>query len=91
MSASGNPADTVIIADNSAAAAVRGVITVRYKTNVTVRGFTISGARSNMAGVYLDQGTKCTVENNKFLNDGLGVKVERSTDSVIQNNNIRQS
>ncbi len=87
-SASNNPEDTVIIADNSAAAAVKGVITVRYKTNVTVRGFTISGARSNMAGVHLDQSTKCTVENNKFLDDGLGVKVERSTDSVVQNNNI---
>src|SRR5665647_3503597 len=52
MSASGNPADTVIVADNSAATAV-DVISIKYKTNVTVKGFTISEARPNMAGISL--------------------------------------
>ena len=89
MSASGNPVDTVIVADNSAATAV-DVISIKYKTNVTVKGFTISGARPNMAGISLYQGKKCTVENNVFLNNGIGVKLQgpSCTDNVIRNNKI---
>jgi PGF-pre-PGF domain-containing protein len=89
MSASGNPADTAIVADNSAATAV-DVISIKYKTNVTVKGFTISEARPNMAGISLYQGKKCTVENNVFLNNGIGVKLQgpSCTDNVIRNNNV---
>ena len=76
MSASGNPADTKIIANNSAPDTVQGVISIlKFKNNVTVKGFTISGARNGMAGVYLDHGKQCTIENNVFLNDGFGVTV----------------
>ena len=76
MSASGNPADTIIIANNSAPVTVLGVISIlKYKINVTVKGFTISGARDSMAGVYLDHGTNCTIKNNVFTNGGFEVNV----------------
>ncbi len=88
MSASGNPADTIIIANNSAPDTVQGVISIlKLKTNVTVKGFTISGAEDSMAGVYFsDQGKQCIIENNVFLDDGYGVNVNGSSDNVISNN-----
>ncbi len=91
MASSSNPGDTIIVADNTAGSTVKGVISIKYKTHVTVKGFTITGARNDMAGVYLSQGKQCTVENNVFLNDGLGVKLTSFTDSVIRNNNFNRT
>ena len=93
---SGNSANTFIIANNSAPATIGGVINIKYKNNVTVSGFTISGASRtnalgdpNLAGVYLYQCTQCTVDSNTFLNDGIGALVESATGSnAISNNNI---
>ena len=71
VAASDDPTKTVISANNSAPATVGGVITIKYKTNVRVKGFTIIGASRtnaagdpNLAGVYLFQSKQCTVENN---------------------------
>jgi len=91
MASSSNPGDTIIVADNTAGPTVKGVISIKYKTHVTVKGFTITGARNDMAGVYLSQGKQCTVENNIFLNDGLGVKLTSFPDSVVRNNNFNRT
>ena len=99
MSASGNPADTTIIADNSAPITVNGVISItKFKTNVTIKGFTISGASRtntegypNLAGVYLENGKQCTIENNIFMNDGLGVSVSGGSGNVISNNIVNRT
>jgi PGF-pre-PGF domain-containing protein len=97
---SNDPTQTVIIANNSAAATVDGAITIRYKTNVTITGFTISGAsRTNAAGapnlaaINLVQSKQCTIENNVFLNNGIGVKVTSSTEgaNIIRNNNFNRT
>jgi PGF-pre-PGF domain-containing protein len=97
---SNDPTQTVIIANNSAAATVEGAITIRYKTNVTITGFTISGASRtdatgapNLAAVHLVQSKQCTVENNVFLNNGIGVKVTSSTEgaNIIRNNNFNRT
>ena len=99
MSASGNPADTTIIADNSAPITVQGVISItKFKTNVTIKGFTISGASRNntggypnLAGVYLENGNQCTIENNIFMNDGLGVSVSGGSGNTISNNMVNRT
>jgi PGF-pre-PGF domain-containing protein len=91
MASSSNPGDTIIVADNTAGPTVKGVISIKYKTHVTIKGFTITGARNDVAGVYLSQGKQCTVENNIFLNDGLGVKLTSFTDSVVRNNNFNRT
>jgi PGF-pre-PGF domain-containing protein len=92
MSANGDPSKTTIIANNSASDKVLGVISIsNFKTNVTVKGFTISEARDSMAGVYLDQGKQCTIENNVFLNDGSGVKVHAGSGNTISNNIVSRT
>jgi len=91
MASSSNPGDTIIVADNTAGPTVKGVISIKYKTHVTVKGFTITGTRNDVAGVYLSQGKQCTVENNIFLNDGLGVRLTSFTDSVVRNNNFNRT
>jgi PGF-pre-PGF domain-containing protein len=91
MSASGDPANTVIIADNSVTD-IKGVISIlKYKNNVKVKGFTISGARDNLAGVYLENGEQCTIENNIFMNDGIGVSVSQGSGNVISNNTVNRT
>ena len=99
MSASGNPADTTIIADNSAPITVNGVISItKFKTNVTIKGFTISGASRtntggypNLAGVYLENGKQCTIENNIFMNDGLGMSVSGGSGNIVSNNIVNRT
>jgi PGF-pre-PGF domain-containing protein len=92
MSASGNPTDTTITAANSAPASVQGIISItKSKTNITVKGFTISGARDNMAGVYLENSKQCTIDNNVFMNDGYGVKVYQGSGNVVSNNIVNRT
>ena len=57
------------------------------------KGLLLVEPEPSMAGIYLYQGKKCTVENNVFLNNGIGVKVKgpSCTDNVIRNNNIDQN
>lgn len=99
-SESGNPTDTVITANLAAPTTVKGVISIsKFKTNVTVTGFTINNARNGpitqggMAGVYLENSNQCKIENNIFTNDGFGVYVNGGTagGNVISNNIVNRT
>ncbi len=72
-----------------------GVISItNYKTNVIVRGLTIKGATSGMAGIYLNHAKQCTIENNIFTDDYFGVYIYAGTSSdnnVIRNNIISRT
>ena len=86
-----DPANTTIIANNSAPGA-KGVISItKSKNNITVKGFTISQAVDGMAGVYIDGVNQCTIENNIFVDDGLGVSVSRGSGNVIRNNIVNRT
>ncbi|MGV8075688.1 MAG: NosD domain-containing protein, partial [Methanosarcina sp.] len=87
MSASGNPADTIITASNTGA----NVITVDYRNKITIKGFTISGAGTDRAGVNLLGSRNCTVENNAFVNDALGVFLRTSVSNIVRNNTITRT
>jgi len=85
MSASGNTTDT-IIASNSTD---KNVISVTYGENITIKGFTISGAVANdTAGINMVGSPHCTIENNVFLNDALGVQLKAASNYNTVRNNI---
>jgi parallel beta-helix repeat protein len=80
-SASGNPEDTIVTANNLA----EDVFYVEA-SNVTITGLSINGAGNDRAGVYLIRSNNCTVENNEFSNDALGIYLKNSSYNLILNN-----
>jgi len=82
-SASGNAADTIIA--NSTG---NHVISVSYGDNLTIKGFTISGAGIENAGINMVGSHHCTIENNIFSNDALGVQLRSNSNYNTIHNNI---
>jgi len=89
MSASGNPADTIITARDP----TKSVLTVTFRNNVTVKGFTFTGASggTGSAGVYLYGSRYCTVENNVLTDNVLGVSMGNAVNNIVRNNVISKT
>ncbi len=82
-SASGNPEDTIIVSNTTG----KDVIYVGARSNSKIKGFTISGATgATSSGISLNLCNGCTIENNKFLNNNMGISVSNSRNSVVSNN-----
>ncbi len=86
MSASGNPDDTIIASND----ATKDVISVTSR-NIVIKGFTISGAATDKSGIYLLSSRDCVIENNKFVNDALGVYVRTSVNTTIRGNSATRT
>ena len=84
MSESGNPADTRIVGKKTE----KEVIFINNKDTVTVKGFTISGAGTGKAGIFLHGGKNCIIENNVFSNDDIGVNIDSSPNNVVRKNEV---
>ena len=81
-STSGNPEDTIVKAANPSNSVF--AITSDY---VTISGFTVKGARSGKAGIYLYYADHCIISHNICLdNDGDGIILEDSSCNSIYNN-----
>lgn len=82
-SESGNPADTIIIAKDPAL----DVFSIE-SNKVTISGFKIMESKKDHAGVYMYQCKNCTVENNRLLNNTVGVSLNNSDYNLILGNLI---
>jgi parallel beta-helix repeat protein len=82
-SESGNPANTIIIAKDSAA----DVFSID-SSKVTISGFKIMESKSGHAGIYMYQCKNCTVENNRLLNNTVGLYLKNSDYNLILGNLI---
>jgi len=81
-SSSGNPDDTIIASNNT----LKNVISVVSRADVKIQGFTISGAAVDYSGIRLTGCRNCVIENNKFIDNGMGVFVDSSTSCIVRNN-----
>ena len=82
-SASDNPDDTIIASNETG----KNVISVGTRSNSKIRGFTISGATgAAFSGISLNLCDGCIIENNKFLNNNMGISVGGSENTVVRNN-----
>jgi parallel beta-helix repeat (two copies) len=85
-SESGNPTNTIIIAKNPA------VDVFNVESNkVTISGFKITESKNGHSGIYMYQCKNCTVENNRLLNNTVGVYLKNSDYNMIFNNLIGKS
>lgn len=82
-SESGNPANTIIIAKDPAA----DVFSID-SSKVTISGFKIMESKSGHAGIYMYQCKNCTVENNRLLNNTVGLYLKNSDYNLILGNLI---
>jgi parallel beta-helix repeat protein len=83
---SGNPADTIVQAQNPDDHVFE--VTVDH---VNVRGFTIKGATgSGKAGIYLNS-DYCNVSDNTALNNYYGIYLEDSSNNTLTNNNANSN
>jgi parallel beta-helix repeat protein len=82
-SESGNPTNTIIIAKDPAV----DVFSIE-SSKVTISGFKIMESKSGHAGIYMYQCKNCTVENNKLLNNTVGVYLKNSDYNLILGNLI---
>jgi nitrous oxidase accessory protein len=82
-SESGNPADTIIVAKDPAV----DVFNVESE-KVTISGFKIMESKKDHAGIYMYQCKNCTIENNRLLNNTVGVYLKNSDYNMILNNLI---
>ena len=87
MSKSANPADTKIVGKKTD----KEVIFINNKDTVTVKGFTISGAGTGKAGIFLHGGKNCIIENNIFSNDDIGVNIDSSPNNVVRKNEVTRT
>lgn len=85
-SESGNPKDTIIEPYDPNA----DVLTVEAD-NITVKGFTISGADVNCSGICLHQSKNCLLENNRLIDNSYGIYLYYSLKNNILNNVISNS
>jgi parallel beta-helix repeat protein len=82
-SESGNPTNTIIIAKDPAV----DVFSVE-SNKVTISGFKIMESKKDHAGIYMYQCKNCTVENNRLLNNTVGVYLKNSDYNMILDNLI---
>ncbi|HWQ48455.1 MAG TPA: NosD domain-containing protein [Methanosarcina sp.] len=82
-SESGNPANTIITAKDPAL----DVFSIE-SNKVTINGFKIMEAKKDHAGVYMYKCKNCTVENNRLLNNTVGVHLKNSDYNLILGNLI---
>lgn len=82
-SESGNPANTIITAKGPAA----DVFSVE-SNKVTINGFKITNAGIGHAGISLYESNNCIIENNRVLNNSLGIYLKNSEYNQILNNLI---
>jgi PGF-pre-PGF domain-containing protein len=75
--------DNTIIASNSTG---KDIISIGARMNLKITGFTISGAGGGSSGINLNMCRDCAVENNKFLNNSVGIYLRSSGNIVIRNN-----
>ncbi|WP_410509448.1 NosD domain-containing protein [Methanosarcina hadiensis] len=80
-SESGNPGDTVIEAYDPA----EDVFTV-HANNVTLKGFTVTGAGTDCSGLYLYRCNDCLIDSNKFVNNYQGIYLNHSLNNKVVNN-----
>ncbi|RLI14309.1 hypothetical protein DRO49_06310, partial [Candidatus Bathyarchaeota archaeon] len=76
-----NPSDTIVKANNS-------MDHVFYVTadNVTISGFTVTGANYNKAGIYLYNSDNCRIENVNASNNVIGIYLYDSSNNIMANN-----
>lgn len=82
-SESGNPEDTIIAAYYPET----NVLTMQAD-NITVKGFTVTGARADFAGIYLDRCNNCLIDNNKLIDNSNGIRLKYSAKNGVFNNVI---
>lgn len=85
-SESENPTDTIIVTGDPAL----DVFTLE-SSNITISGLKITDAGIGHAGIYLHQCNTCKVEDNKVLNNSIGVYVKNSGNNFILNNLVGKS
>ncbi|MCO5381346.1 MAG: pectinesterase family protein [Methanosarcina barkeri] len=82
-SASDNPEDTIIASNTTG----KDVIYIGARANSKIKGFTISGATgATISGISMSLCNGCTIENNKFLNNNMGISLKSSGNIVVHNN-----
>ena len=82
-SASDIPEDTIIASNTTG----KDVIYIGARANSKIKGFTISGATgATISGISISLCNGCTIENNKFLNNNMGISVKSSGNIVVRNN-----
>lgn len=81
ISESGSPEDTMITASNNATNTF-----LVEADNITIRGLSIMGAELESARIRLLASNNCTIDNNEFSNDALGVYLTNSMHNTILNN-----
>ncbi len=82
VSLSGNPEDTIIQGSG---------ITIRV-SNITIRGFTLSGTDENSNGISLfSPGSGCVIKRNKILNYQAGINLISAYSTSIENNTITEN
>ncbi|NTV78394.1 MAG: PKD domain-containing protein [Clostridiales bacterium] len=82
-SESGNPTNTIIAAKDSAI----DVFTVESE-GVTISGFKITGAKRDHAGIYLYKCKNCIIENDKLLDNSIGISLKNSDYNFLRGNLI---
>ena len=87
MSESSNPVDTQIVGKKTD----KEVISINNENTVTVKGFTISGAGTGKAGISLNGGKNCIIENNIFSNDDIGVNIDNSPNNAVRKNVVTRT
>ncbi|UYZ39621.1 MAG: right-handed parallel beta-helix repeat-containing protein [Candidatus Methanospirare jalkutatii] len=82
MSISGNPDDTIVQAANS-----NDHVFYVTADNVTIKGFTVTGATgTGKAGIYLHNSNNSRIENVNASNNGYGIYLWHSSNNTIYNN-----
>ena len=85
-STSGNPEDTIVRASNSSDRVFH--VTA---DNVTISGFTVTGATGYVAGVYLHSSNNSRIENVNASNNEDGIYLYYSSNNTIYLNNFIDS
>lgn len=58
--------------------------------NVKIMGLSIKGANIDRAGIYLSRSNNCTIENNKLVDDALGIYLKDSMYNNVLNNTVSE-
>jgi len=83
-STSGNPADTIVQANNPDDNVFE--VTANY---VNISGFTVKGATGYFyPAIYLNKVSYCNITNNKVLNSSHGIRLQYSSNNTLTNNNV---
>ncbi len=83
-SASGNPEDTVVMANNPNV----NVFQTRAN-NTTISGFKVKTAEyTDVTGIYLSGCSNCTIANNNLSENSLGIYLSNSKNNTISDNKV---